>query len=167
MTWLATLMNRWVQLAAGTALGVVFGFALGHHQKTLEDASAALRGAEKTIVVVKAQGSVNSTVDQHTIQATAQTQANTNANLQRIPLYITRKADDQCVVARSVVSLLNANALDIPAPAVSLPDANSGVAITEIVADDTINSGSYHSLAERLKAWDEWYDGQSKVALTR
>lgn len=161
------LLNRWVQLATGTALALVLGLGLGHHQKTLEDAQAALSGAKRAVVVVKAQSAATSTVDRHTIQATAQTQATTNANLQRIPIYITRTADEQCIVSRGAVSVLDASAHDVPAPAISLPDADSGVRLSELVADDAINAGNYHQLSERLKAWDDWYDAQSAIANSR
>ena len=164
MTWLALLTNRWLQLAAGTALALVLGFGLGHHQRTLEDASAALSETKRAVQTVAKQSAVTASVDQHTIQATAKTQATTNANLQKIPIYVTRASDDQCIIGRGAVSLLDASASGVPAPAVSLPDADSGVHLAELVSDAVVNAGNYHQLAERLKAWDAWYDAQAKIA---
>jgi hypothetical protein len=173
MTWLALLANRWVQLAAGTALALVLGFGLGHHQKTLEDASAALSGAKKAVQTVKAQAAVNSSVDQHTTAALNQIQAHTTTLVQRIPLYVTRKADDQCIVSAGAISLLDAAALDTvpaapsgvqgPDPSLGSPDADSGVKLSDLVSTDIVNAGNYHQLAERLKAWDAWYDAQKAL----
>jgi hypothetical protein len=159
-------LNPYVLLGGvcGVALLCAASFGLGHHQKTLEDASAALAGARKAVVAVQAQGAVTSTVDQHVIQATAQTQATTNANLQKLPIYITRAADERCIISRGAIGVLDASAHDVPVPAISLPDADSGVQISELVADETINAGNYRQLAERLRAWDEWFDGQKALA---
>jgi hypothetical protein len=162
MTWLALAMNRWVQLAAGTALALVLGFGLGHHQKTLEDASAALSGAKRAVQTVGKQAAVNSTVDQHTTAAMGAIQARTVTLIQKVPLYVTRKADDQCIVSAGAVRLLDAAAGDtVPAAPIGLQDADSGVALSSLVSDAIVNAGNYKDLAERLKAWDDWYDGQS------
>jgi hypothetical protein len=171
------LLNRWVQLAAGTALGLVLGFGLGHHQKTLEDASAALAGTRKAVVVAKAQGSVTSTVDQHTTAAVGAIQTRTVTLIQKVPVYVSRKADDQCIVSNGARSLLDAAGTG-PVPAapsglspadtsLANPDADSGVKLSAIVSADIVNAGNYAQLAERLRAWDEWFDQQSKLASTR
>jgi hypothetical protein len=168
------LLNRWVQLLAGTALACVLGFGLGHHQKTLEDASAALRSARATVVAVKAQGAVNSTVDQHTSAAVSAIQTRTVTLIQKVPQYVTRKADDQCVVSAGAQRLLDSagsgpvpvapGSLSPADPGLANPDADSGVKLSSIVQADLVNAGNYQILAERLRAWDAWFDAQAALA---
>ena len=167
----ALLLNRWVQLAAGTALALVFGFGLGHHQKTLEDASGALKSAKATVVAVKTQGDANSTVDQHASQANAASQQQTITLIRKVPVYVSRKADDQCVVSRGAVSLLDAAASDtVPAapdglpasdPPVGSADGDSGVKLSAIVQADIVNAGSYRLAVIKGSTWDDWYDAQN------
>lgn len=155
-------LNRWAQLAAGTALALVLGYGLGHHQKTLEDASAALAGAKRAVVAVAAQGAANSTVDQKAVATLAKTQANTVTLIQKVPVYVTRKADAQCIVSAGAVQLLDAAAHDaVPAAPVSVPDGDSGVALSSIVSDDIANAGSYRQAVTKGSAWDDWYDAQN------
>jgi hypothetical protein len=177
MTWLALATNRWVQLAAGTALALVFGFGLGHHQKTLEDASAALSGAKRAVQTVGKQAAVNSTVDQRSSAAMGAIQTRTVTLVQKVPLYVTRKADDQCIVSAGAVRLLDAaGSSTVPAapsglspadPSLANPDADSGVKLSAIVSADIVNAGNYQTLAERLRAWEAWYDGQAALAKGR
>lgn len=170
MTWLAIVTNRWIQLATGIFAAYAVGFGMGHHQKTLEDAAAALRGATRAVQAAAA----TSVIDQHTASQTAKTQDNTHAILQRVPIFISRKADDQCIVGRGAVQLLDLAAANaVPGAAVSLPatdpgladaDADSGVTLSAIISANTVNAGNYAVLAERLKSWDDWFDAQAKIA---
>lgn len=171
---LPLLLNRWVQLAAGTALGLVIGFGMGHHQKTLEDASAALAGAKLAVQTAGKQSAVNSTVDQHTSAAVGAIQTRTITLVQKVPYYVGRKADDQCIVSNGAVRLLDtAGSGPVPAapgsvppadPGLANPDADSGVKLSAIVSADIVNAGNYQTLAERLKAWDDWYTAQAALA---
>lgn len=177
MTWLAILTNRWAQLAAGAALALVLGFGLGHHQKTLEDASKALKSAKATIQAVKAQSAAISVIDQHTTQAVTAIQQHTITLIQKVPIYVTRKADDQCIVSAGAVRLLDAaGGSSVPSapsgissadPGLADPDADSGVKLSAVVQADVVNAGNYRQLSEWLKEWNDWYDAQKKIAESR
>lgn len=154
----------WLAGVCGAALLWLTGFGMGHHQKTLEDRSAALGAAQKAVQTGARQSAATSTVDQHTATATAAIEVRTQTLIQKVPIYVTRKADDQCIVSAGAVSLLDAAASgSIPVPAIGVPDADSGVALSSVVSDTIVNAGNYRQLAERLKAWDDWYDAQAKI----
>lgn len=158
------ITNPYVLLGGvcGGALLLAAGFGLGHHQKTLEDASAALAGAKKAVVTVQAQGAANSTVDQKAVAALAKTQSNTASLVQKVPLYVTRKADDQCIIGVGAVQLLDAAAGgSVPHTPSGLPDADSGVALSSLVSDTVVNAGSYRQAVTKGSTWDDWYDAQN------
>ena len=149
---------------AGAAL-LALGFGLGHHQKTLEDARAQTAQLTRAVSQAQRAGAATASGDQKSAAAQAATSATTAANLQNVPIYVTHQADAQCVIGVGAVRLLDAAARDtIPAPAIGLQTADSGVALSDLVGDDIANAGAFHTLAERLKAWDDWYDAQAAIA---
>lgn len=162
----ALLLNRWAQLAAAIALSLMLGFGLGHHQKTLEDAASNLKAAQKAVQTVSASSAATAKASQQTAVQQARTADVTLSNLQKVKAYVPPAADSQCIVGVGAVRLLNAAAQDqpVPEPAIGVQDANSGVALSELVQDDVINAGTYHDLSERLRAWDDWYDAQKAIA---
>lgn len=160
------ITNPYVMLGGvcGAALLCAVSFGLGHHQKTLEDASAALAGAKKAVVAVAAQGAANSTVDQKAVGAISKTHTDTAALLQKVQTYVPRKADDQCIIGAGAVQLLDAAGSNtVPAAPSGLPDADSGVALSSLVSDTVVNAGSYHLAVTKGSSWDDWYDAQNQA----
>lgn len=147
---------------SGLALACALSFAAGHHQKTLEDASVALKGALKTVQVVQHQSAVNSTVDQHAVASLAKVQTDTASLVQKVPIYVTRKSDDQCIIGVGARSLLDAAATGaVPAAPSGLPDADSGLALSSVISDNLVNAGSYREAVTKGSTWDDWYDAQN------
>ena len=166
----ALLLDRWVQLAAGMAMALALGFGLGHRQKTLEDAAAALKQARAAPQAVARQEVATSRVGLTAAKAQQAARTTANVNLQRVPIYVTRQADDQCVIGVGAVRLLDASARNVPAvplgPGESA-DAPSAVALSDVVAADLVNAGEYHQLAEQVNGWIAWYDEQRALAAGR
>jgi hypothetical protein len=184
VTWaafiaLARPLLTWRNIAIVAVVGaVLLLFAYVVHLRHETASARALAASEavqiKTLTLQAEQSAATSVIDQHTATATAKIQDTTNALVQRIPIYVTKRVDDQCIVgagARRLLDLAAANA--VPGSAVSLPDADpaladpaadSRVKLSGIVAANTVNAGNYAELAARLKAWNDWYDAQAKLA---
>jgi hypothetical protein len=160
---LALLLNRWVQFAAGSAVALVLGFGLGHHQKTLEDASAALRGAKATVVQIGKQEGVSTKVGTSVAASQAHTQTVTQTLIQRVP-YAVPKAT-ACPVSVAALSVLNDAASNtVSDSAAQSADAASGVDTADLAANYVLNSGQYHQIESQLNGWIDWYEAQKALA---
>lgn len=163
LAW-AALTNRWVQLA----LAVFAAYTIGHHNgyqaKVDQDARAVVAQQAKVAKVEHKDAAINTGVNVGLAKAQGATQATTNANLGKVRTYVTPKADAGCILTTGAVRLLDASGRDVPVAAPTpgeLQDEPSGVAISELVADEVVNAGSYHQLIEALDAWDLWYDAHA------
>lgn len=88
--------------------------------------------------------------------------------VKEVPVYVTPEADAACVVPRGFVRVHDGAARnEVPGPAESADDAPSGIALstaTEVIAD---NYGTYHEVAEQLKALQKWVAEQQAAAKER
>jgi hypothetical protein len=80
--------------------------------------------------------------------------------IKEVPVYVTKKADDNCVITNGVVSVLDAAASgrDLPSVSESLTSANdspSGIALSEVVEVEADNLTTCRATAEQVKAWQE------------
>lgn len=168
--FLLSPVGRWLAgLGALLAVFLVLWLYVGHlkHEATVANALAASQALEIEGLRAQAkQAAATTKIDTATAKAEAKTAATTSTNLERVKLYVPPAADSRCIVGSNAVRLLNLAALDqtVPIPASGLQDADSSVPLSELVADGVANAGTYHTLAERLKAWDDWYDAQAAIA---
>jgi hypothetical protein len=88
-------------------------------------------------------------------------------------VYITREIvnevagqqlDTQCSLPRSTVSLHDsASRNEVPQRAAATDGTPSGVEASRLLDRVVENYGACHENAEKLKAWQEWYDTQRKI----
>ena len=78
--------------------------------------------------------------------------------IQKVPVYVSSKADAQCVVPRGFVRVHDAAArqMPLPDPAAGTDDAPSGVALSAVAGTVVLNYSTYYEQAEKLKALQEW-----------
>jgi hypothetical protein len=88
-------------------------------------------------------------------------------------VYITREIvkevagqqlDAQCSLPRSTISLHDsASRNEVPSRAAATDGAPSGIEASRLLDRVIENYGACHENAEKLKAWQEWYDTQRKI----
>jgi hypothetical protein len=75
-----------------------------------------------------------------------------------------RQLDAQCSLPRSTVSLHDsASGNEIPNRAAAVDGTPSGIEASRLLDRVIENYGACHENAEKLKAWQEWYQEQKKI----
>lgn len=83
-----------------------------------------------------------------------------------VPVYVSAKANAQCVVPVGFVRVHNAAANQVPlsgAPSAA-DDRPSGVALSAVASTISVNYGQYAAVVEQLKALQEWVREQQAAA---
>lgn len=90
----------------------------------------------------------------------------TKTLIQEVPVYVTSNADRACVVPAGFVLHHDAaaNLSRLPAPAVGLIDAPSGIPLSRVESVVAQNYGVAHELAAEVRAWRDWYARQSAIS---
>lgn len=88
--------------------------------------------------------------------------------VKEVPVYVTPEADAACVVPRGFVRVHDGAARnEVPGPAADSDDAASGVALSTVAEVTAENYGTYHEVAEQLKALQKWVAEQQAAAKER
>lgn len=88
--------------------------------------------------------------------------------VKEVPVYVTPEADAACVVPRGFVRVHDGAARnEVPGPAEGTDDAASGVALSAVAEVTAENYGTYHEVAEQLKALQKWVAEQQAAAKER
>ena len=75
-----------------------------------------------------------------------------------------RQLDSQCTLPRSTVSLHDsASRNEVPQRPESTDGTPSGIEASQLLDRVVENYGACHENAEKLKAWQQWYDNQRKI----
>lgn len=85
--------------------------------------------------------------------------------IQKVPVYVSQKADSGCVVTNGAVSVLNgaARGVLLPANPDGVHDAPSGVALSTVVGTAAEWASRYHQLGERYKGLLAWTEAQGAI----
>lgn len=84
--------------------------------------------------------------------------------IQKVPVYVTAKADAQCVIPGSFVQLWNyANEGSIPEAASGIDEAPSEVKLSEVAAQHATEAEMYNATAAQLEALQEWVRQQEAI----
>lgn len=86
--------------------------------------------------------------------------------VQKVPVYVTEKADAACVVPLGAVSVLNAAALNVllPGSPGAIQKAPSGVALSTVTGTAAEWAGRYWQLAAEYDGFMEWVETQGAIA---
>ncbi len=75
-----------------------------------------------------------------------------------------RQLDAQCSLPRSTVSLHDSASLNqVPQRAAAVDGTSSGIEASRLLDRVIENYGACHENAEKLKAWQEWYQEQKRI----
>ena len=84
--------------------------------------------------------------------------------IKQVPVYITEKADSNCIITDGFVRLHNSAAKnEVPDTTTGIDGSASGVNLSAVGETVTINYNNYHQLSERLKALQDWVSSQEKI----
>jgi hypothetical protein len=88
--------------------------------------------------------------------------------VKEVPVYVTPEADAACVVPRGFVRVHDGAASnEVPGPAADSDADPSGVALSTVAEITAENYGTYHEVAEQLKALQKWVAEQQAAAKER
>lgn len=139
------------------------GFTAGWKVHDWRDASAEVTSVKRVVRVVQRQGTVNQAVavDQQAVQDRIRTV--TKTIIEKVPIYVTAKADAHCVVPTGFVRMHDAAALGLPPVPVGdgrSIDGPSGLELSTVADTVVANYGACNGFREQLIGWQAWYRGQ-------
>lgn len=163
------LPNPYILLAAvvGAMALAAVSFGLGHHYAKLQEAEAIAKAEAAAIARTQVADQITHDADVAAAQAQQKIVHDTQTIIQKVPVYVTKKADAACDLTRGTVRLLNASAANVqPVPAVAgqSDDASAGVALDTAVAVIVQNYGTYAEVVARLEALQNWVRAQQANA---
>lgn len=85
---------------------------------------------------------------------------------QKAPTYVTHEADRRCVVSRGYVELRNAagaGVAPVPAAPGGSVDADSGLVLSDLAANDITNAAAFRTAVAEVTAWRGWYAAQAEL----
>lgn len=154
-------------IAAVVALALVLGgwWYLHHLHSTIEGLEDKVQVQTDIAVLAQkaaAAAQTSTTVVTQTVEKVVTVKEKGDTIIKKVPVYVTKTADSQCVVTAGTVGVLNAAARNLPTvsgPAGILPDSPSGVALSTVTGTAAEWASRYYQLAERynglVKLWDE------------
>ena len=160
-----TGLNRAVIIAAICLSGVsgLAGWKLrdADYQRHLKaDARAALTASEGARKIEGKNEATATDVGRQVEEAKTEIQYVTRTIIQKVPEYVTVEADARCTVPLGFVVLHDAAATGhppAPATAEQPNDADSGVALSEIVPVIADNYAYTRTLEAQVTGWQEWW----------
>lgn len=181
MLALATTAWNFAKSPLGRAVGVVLGvflillaanrigYASGVRSERTKDQKAQAAAEAQVAKAAAAQAASADALRLKLNAALADNSTRTQTLIQKVPYYVTRKADAACTINRGFVQLWNGGAGG-PGATAQAPggpvEAPSGVALSDVARADAANYGvAYDWRAEALtwRAWGadliaHWYD---------
>jgi hypothetical protein len=127
----------------------------------LADANAALHAAQTAMANQKKQDATALTIALRNATAQEQIRVVTRTLIEKVPTYVSRKADLACVVPFGFVRVFDAAASGVdpaalPGTAGEPDDAPSGVALSRIAALSAEHDGQYRAVTEQLIELQNW-----------
>lgn len=142
------------------------GYRAGQTAERQAAASREVAAARQLGRMTRATAAISARARSEHAAALAQIDTLTLKLQQKVPTYVSREADRRCVVPVGYVRLRNAAgaALDPVAPAAggSL-DADSGLVLSDLSANDVANAAAFNAAIQEVKAWRAWYDLQADL----
>jgi len=151
--------------------GVVVRAVDAEHQRMVKQIDAANERQREAVAdwVLEMHRRVDAARETARQELAAQ-QADTEARIRKVRDYVTAQADRNCIVTRGFVLEREAAAAGtaLPPAAGADVDAPSGVALSDVSANDVYNAGQFRQCVKRLKdfkdAWQREADAWNRFA---
>ena len=85
---------------------------------------------------------------------------------QKVKTYVTPQADRRCVIPVGYVRLRDAAGAGVdpvPGPAGGSLDADSGLVLSDLAANDIANAGAFNAAVQEVRAWRGWHAAQAEL----
>jgi len=162
--------GRWLAGLAGVLVIAVLiyqgGVSAGVDRERAANAklvAAAMARAEK---IAKASEAISKTArDKHAADL-ARINDLTAKLQQKVPIYVTPQADRRCVIPAGYVRLRDAAGAGVdpvPPAAGGSVDADSGLVLSDLAANDLVNAAAFNTAIAEVKAWRGWYPAQADL----
>lgn len=161
------MLNPYVLL--GTLVGVLLlcavSFYEGHHYAELQNAKAVADAVTDAVKRTQAQDQVTHDADVAAAAAQVKIQTVIQTQIQKVPVYVTKKANAACVLPRGFVQLHDDSARGVQSvpPAAGSVDAPSTVQLTDLGSAIAANYGQYQVIAQQLRDLQGWIKAQEAL----
>lgn len=167
-------LARWL---GGAALALAIGVGIGaggymvgrEHGVLAEKAAEAARIAEagrKVAKVEKGGREISADVANDLAASKARIATLTVQLQQKVPSYVTSKADRGCIIPDGYVRVRDAAGANVavvpPGPGGSI-DADSGLVLSDLAANDIVNASAFNQCVAEVKVWRGWYPRQADL----
>jgi hypothetical protein len=137
-------------------------------QDTIEQLHADLETAQRETTEARAQrdsAQATTRVVTQTVEKVVEVKVKGDTIIQKVPVYVTEKADTGCTVTNGAVSVLNSAAANVllPGNPGGVQDGPSGVALSTVTRTAAEWASLYWQLAERYKGLREWAETQGAI----
>lgn len=157
---------------AAAVLGALLLFGTWLYWNNLQNTITDLGNQVKTqtdradlAAKVAASATATQVVVTQTVEKIVEVKVKGDTIVQKVPVYVTQKADSQCIVTNGTVSLFNSAAANVllPGNAGVVHDGPSGVALSTLTGTAAEWASRYYQLAERYKGLRTWTEQQGAI----
>lgn len=161
--FLRSPLGKWLMVALAVFLLLLgvnrAGYVSGVRSERAKDAAAQAKADAQVARLAAAQAATADALRLKLNAALADNSARTQTLIQKVPYYVTRKADAACTINRGFVQLWNGGAGG-PGAAAQAPggpvEAPSGVALSDLARADAANYGVAYDWRAEALTWRAW-----------
>lgn len=168
--FLKSPIGRWMAGIAGVLLMLVLiyqgGVSAGVERERAANAKLVAAAMGKADKVAKASSAISKTArDAHDADLVRINDLTAKLQ-QKVPIYVTPEADRRCVIPAGYVRLRDAAGAGVdpvPSAAGGSVDADSGLVLSDLAANDVTNAAAFNTAVAEVKAWRGWYAAQADL----
>lgn len=156
-----SLVPRWAWFALALLVSHASVYALGRYHEAKDNAYDAAKAIANQ---AKKQDKVTIKVVTKYVDRVQVIREKAKTIIEKVPVYVTAKADAACVIPESFVSLWNyANEGAIPEAAGRVDESPSEVKLSEVAKQHATEAELYNATAAQLEALQEWIRQQERI----
>lgn len=170
LTFLKSPAGRWACIAIVAALAL-WGFGEARYRAGVAHEVAAqakrLEKAQKHVAKVEAKSAeITKDVGETLVKTQTEIRWRTRTQLQEVVRYVPVESDRACIVNVGALRLHDhafAGLPGLPGPAGGSVEADSGVSLSALIADDVAFAGTAYDWRAEALAWRSWYPRQAAL----
>lgn len=162
--------GRWLGAAAAVALALFLvhqhGVSAGVAKEHAANAKLLAAAEAKAAKVAQASSKISSDARTKHDADVARIEDLTSKLQQKVSTYVTPASDRRCVIPTGYVRLRDAAGAGVdPVPAASRGsvEADSGLVLSDLAANDVTNAAAFNTAVAEIRAWRGWYAAQAEL----
>jgi len=168
--FLKTPVGRWLFGIGGVLviLALIYqgGVSAGVERERAANAKLVAEATARASKFAKVSATISETARRDHAVDLARIADLTTKLQQKAPTYVTSEADRRCVIPAGYVRLRDAAGAGVdpvPPAAGGSVDADSGLVLSDLAANDIVNAAAFHTAVAEVKAWRGWYAAQADL----